>query len=69
MACAILSLMYGRDTRPAQVLNTLVSVLWVVLLLIQEFNIEAVKIPPLFSRKLRWVFGCVRLRWYSPVWG
>nr|DAD84412.1 MAG TPA: hypothetical protein [Podoviridae sp. ctUS21] len=33
MACAILSLMYGRDTRPAQILNTLVSVLWVVLLL------------------------------------
>lgn len=45
MACAILSLMYGRDTRPAQILNTLVSVLWVVLLLIQEFNIEAVNIP------------------------
>lgn len=45
MACAILSLMYGRDTRPAQILNTLVSVLWVVLLLIQEFNIGAVNIP------------------------
>lgn len=45
MACAILSLMYGRDTRPAQILNTLVSVLWVVLLLIQAFNIEAVNIP------------------------
>jgi len=45
MACAILSLMYGRDTRPAQILNTLVSVLWAVLLLIQEFNVAAVNIP------------------------
>lgn len=45
MACKFLSLMYGRDTRPAQILNTLVSVLWVVLLLIQEFDVVTVDIP------------------------
>lgn len=70
MACAILSLMYGRDTRPAQVLNTLVSVLWVVLLLIQEFNIEAVNIPASIQSRIAmgiWlcalavVFACLGL--------
>ncbi len=52
MACAILSLMYGRDTRPAQVLNTLVSVLWAVVLLIQEFDMEAVNIPVMVQSQI-----------------
>lgn len=74
MACAILSLMYGRDTRPAQILNTLVSVLWVVLLLIQEFNIEAVNIPPVVQSQivmgiwlctLAVVFACLGLVTYG----
>lgn len=45
MLCNLLGLWYGRDTRPAQMLNALVSIIWVVLLLVQEFQVEDVNIP------------------------
>lgn len=45
MVCAFLSMLYGRDTRPAQVINVVVSALWAVAFLLHTNNYLAIEIP------------------------
>lgn len=58
MLCNLLALWYGRDTRPAQMLNALVSVIWIVLLLVQEFQVETVNIPSVIQSQ---IYVCIWL--------
>lgn len=45
MFCKILSALFGRDTRPAQVINLTVSLFWVLALQLQSNNIMAIELP------------------------
>lgn len=45
MVCAFLSMLYGRDTRHAQVINVVVSALWVVAFWLHTHSYLAIKIP------------------------
>lgn len=45
MFCKILSALFGRDTRPAQVINLTVSLFWVFALQLQSHNIMAIELP------------------------
>lgn len=47
MRCEILYALYGRDTRPAQVLNVLTSTLWLFAILSQFHGIVLVQLPTL----------------------
>lgn len=46
MSCGILYLMFGRDTRPAQVINVVVSGLWAIALSLHITGIMPVEMPP-----------------------
>lgn len=45
MFCKLLSALFGRDTRPAQVINLTVSLFWVLALQLQSHNIMAIELP------------------------
>lgn len=45
MFCKILSALFGRDTRPAQVINLTVGLFWVLALQLQNNNIIAIELP------------------------
>lgn len=45
MFCRILSVLFGRDTRPAQVINLTVSLFWMLALQLQNNNIMAIELP------------------------
>lgn len=45
MFCKILSALFGRDTRPTQVINLTVSLFWVLALQLQSHNIMAIELP------------------------
>lgn len=45
MFCKILSALFGRDTRPAQVINLTVGLFWVLALQLQSHNIIAIELP------------------------
>ena len=45
MFCKILSALFGRDTRPAQVINLTVGLFWVLALQLQSNNIIAIELP------------------------
>lgn len=45
MFCKLLSVLFGRDTRPAQVINLTVSLFWVLALQLQNNNIIAIELP------------------------
>lgn len=45
MLCKVLNTLYGRDTRPAQMLNILFSTMWVVGLSLHLTNVVALDLP------------------------
>lgn len=45
MACNTLYLIFGRDTRPAQVINVVVSLLWAIALALHAYGYMQVELP------------------------
>lgn len=45
MLCAVLTTLFGRDTRPTQVINVVVSVLWLIAFALYVSDCVAVELP------------------------
>lgn len=50
--CRLLGTMYGRDTRPTQILNFGLSVVWGVLLLLHRQGVLLLDVPPLLTASI-----------------
>lgn len=45
MSCSVLYIIFGRDTRPTQVINVVVSVFWAIALALHTFGYMQVELP------------------------
>lgn len=52
MPCALLNKLFGRDTRPAQVINIIVSILWFVAFLLHLNDHVEVELPKMVVTNL-----------------
>lgn len=45
MSCSFLYIIFGRDTRPTQVINVVVSIFWVIALALHTYGCMQVELP------------------------